>query len=180
VRYQEAVSEGTEPIALLAVHSVGLEEPMLRLVHFVAILLAALALVPAGAHGLELPRKMALSEPDYLVAQSLYRGWALAGIVIVATLVAEITLAVLLRHDRRGFLAGAAALSTLATLAIFFIWTQPANSATDNWTTLPDDWQSLRRQWEYSHAAGAAFALAALAFLSAAALVTPAADGETP
>jgi hypothetical protein len=154
---------------------------MLRFVHFVAILLAALALVPAGAHVLELPRKMALSEPDYLVAQSLYRGWALAGIVIVATLLAEVALAWLTRHDGRRFtLAAAAAISTLATLAIFFIWTQPANSATDNWTTLPDDWQSLRRQWEYSHAAGAAFALAALALLTAAALVTPAADGETP
>jgi hypothetical protein len=151
---------------------------MLRLVHFVAILLAALALVPAGAHVLELPRKMALSEPDYLVAQSLYRGWALAGIVIVATLLAELALAWLTRHDGRRFILAAAA--AISTLAIFFIWTQRANSATDNWTTLPDDWQGLRRQWEYSHAAGAAFALAALALLTATALVTPAADGETP
>jgi hypothetical protein len=154
---------------------------MLRLVHFAAILLAALALIPAGAHVLELPRKMALSEPDYFVAQSLYRGWALSGIVIVATLLAEVALAWLSRHDgRRVILAAAAAISTLVTLAIFFIWTQPANSATANWTRLPDDWQSLRRQWEYSHAAGAAFALAALAFLTAAALVTPAAEGEMP
>jgi hypothetical protein len=154
---------------------------MLRLVHFAAILLAALALIPAGAHVLELPRKMALSEPDYFVAQSLYRGWALSGIVIVATLLAEVALAWLTRHDGRPLmLTAAAGVSTLVTLAIFFIWTQPANSATANWTRLPDDWQSLRRQWEYSHAAGAAFALAALAFLTAAALVTPAAEGEMP
>ena len=153
---------------------------MLRLVHFVAILLAAVALVPAGAHVLELPRKMALSEPDYLVVQSLYRGWALSGIVIVATLIAEIALAWLTSHDRRRFiLAGAAGVSTLATLVIFFIWTQPANVATDNWTTMPDNWESLRRQWEYSHAAGAAFALAALAFLSASALARPD-GGRTP
>jgi hypothetical protein len=143
---------------------------VLRLVHFAAILLAALALVPAGAHVLELPRKMALSEPDYLVAQSLYRGWALSGIVIVATLLAEVALAWLARHDRRRLaLAAAAGVSTLVTLVIFFVWTQPANAATGNWTRLPANWESLRRQWEYSHAAGAFFALLSLVLLAAAA-----------
>jgi hypothetical protein len=150
-----------------------------RITHFVAILLAALALVPAGAHVLELARKMTLSEADYLVAQSLYRGWALAGIVIVALLIVEIWLAILLRHDRRRFtLAAAAGISTLVTLVIFFIWTQPANVATDNWTTMPDDWERLRRQWEYSHAGGAFFALSSLVLLSAAALIRPSAGRE--
>jgi hypothetical protein len=173
VRYVNAIGN-PEPMPTFLVPNEGSRgSAMLRpIVHFVAILLAALALVPAGAHVLELTRKMTLSEADYFVAQSLYRGWALSGIIIIALLIAEIGLAILLRHEgRRLALAAAAGVSTFATLVIFFIWTQPANAATDNWTTMPDNWEALRRQWEYSHAAGAAFALAALAFLSAAALV---------
>jgi hypothetical protein len=43
----------------------------------------------------------------------------------------------------------------LRTLAIFFAFTFPANQATADWTTVPDDWPFLRRQWEMSHAVNA-------------------------
>ncbi|WP_434729450.1 hypothetical protein [Rhizobium binae] len=42
-------------------------------------------------------------------------------------------------------------------LVIFLLFTQPANAA----TLQPDDWETLRRQWEYSHAVNAAVALLA-------------------
>lgn len=60
----------------------------------------------------------------------------------------------LLRRQRRQFgLALSAFVCIALTQAIFWIWTFPANQATHNWTMLPADWQSLRVQWEYSHAA---------------------------
>jgi hypothetical protein len=49
--------------------------------------------------------------------------------------------------------------------ATFWIWTFPANQASNNWTMLPADWQRLRPQWEYSHAAGALRTLLALVLL---------------
>jgi hypothetical protein len=58
----------------------------LRALQFVAVILTALGFVPGGAHLFELPNKIALSERDYLVAQSIYRGWALFGSIIVAAM----------------------------------------------------------------------------------------------
>ena len=51
--------------------------------------------------------------------------------------------------------ATAACVAMAATLAIFFVWTYPANVATQNWTVSPANWDALRRQWEYSHAVNA-------------------------
>jgi hypothetical protein len=41
------------------------------------------------------------------------------------------------------------------------IWTQPANAATQNFAVRPENWEALRRQWEYSHAINAGVTLAA-------------------
>jgi hypothetical protein len=43
--------------------------------------------------------------------------------------------------------------------------TYPANPVTNNWTTLPENWAELRRQWEFSHAASAILNLIALVML---------------
>ena len=53
-----------------------------RLVQFLAILLTALALVPAGAHLAELPNKIGLDQEAYFIVQNIYAGWALFGIVL--------------------------------------------------------------------------------------------------
>ena len=53
----------------------------LRLIQFLAIILTALALVPRGAHLAALPNKMAMAQAAYFVAQQIYAGWALFGIV---------------------------------------------------------------------------------------------------
>ena len=55
-----------------------------------------------------------------------------------------------------------AGLILAGTLAIFFAWTYPANQATNNWTTVAADWESLRSQWEFSHAANAVLTFIAL------------------
>ncbi|KGF67021.1 membrane protein [Hoeflea sp. BAL378] len=142
----------------------------IRLAQFAAILLAALALVPSGAHLLELPNKMALSREAYVIVQGIYRGWALLGFVWIAALVANAVLAYLTRAQPwPSRLAALSAACFALMFAVFFTWTLPANQATQNWTAVPEAWESLRLSWEYSHAANAAivFAAACCSVLSA-------------
>ena len=140
----------------------------LRLVQFLALILIALALVPAGAHLFELPNKIGLPQNQYFVVQNIYRGWALFGFVLFGALGASLLLAILLRGRGAAFwLALGGFLLITATLAIFFTWTFPANQATNNWTVVPPNWESLRTQWEYAHAANAVLTFLALCFVAA-------------
>ena len=66
-----------------------------------------------------------------------------------------------------------ASLMMVASLAIFSIWTYPANQATTNWTVAPANWASLRTQWEYSHAVNAVVMFVALACVVVAVLRQP-------
>jgi hypothetical protein len=135
----------------------------LRLTQFLAIVLTALALVPAGAHLAELPNKIGLDQEAYFIVQNIYAGWALFGIALFGALAANLVLAVMVRRQREPFrLASAAFLLVAATLVIFFIWTYPANQATSNWTVVPANWQQLRTTWEYAHATNAVLTFLAL------------------
>lgn len=137
--------------------------PRAKTLQFLAIVLTALALVPGGAHLFSLPNKIGMDQDNYFVAQAIYRGWALFGAVIFAAIGANLILAVVLRAQRMAAaLALVAAVCIVLTLVVFFAWTYPANVATDNWTTMPDNWEDLRRTWEYSHAVNAALTFAAL------------------
>jgi hypothetical protein len=145
----------------------------LRVAQFFAIVLTALALVPAGAHLFELPNKIGLAEEAYFVVQSIYRGWALFGIVLFGALAANLALTIRVRHRRGPFwLALLAFFLVAGTLMIFFTWTYPANQATSNWTTVPANWEELRRQWEYAHAANAVLTFVALCSVTLSALLT--------
>ena len=137
----------------------------LRPLRFLAVVLTALALVPAGAHLFELPNKIGLPRDAYFAAQWLYRGWALFGFVLFGAVAANLGLAAALRRRRARAatrLALAAGLLIALVLAVFFAWTYPANLATENWTRMPADWEDRRRRWEYSHAANAGFTFLAL------------------
>ena len=143
-----------------------------RIIQFAATILTALALVPGGAHVLELPNKIDLAQAQYVAVQQIYRGWALLGIVLIAALLANLGSAIVARSQRMPMLFAAAAAVLLgATLAIFFIWTFTVNQVTDNWTVAPDNWEVLRARWEDPHATNAA-----LTFL---ALCSAAASGST-
>lgn len=129
----------------------------------VSLLLATLALMPAAAHALELPNKIGLSGIEYLTVQQLYRGWAFARLVVAAALGSMVILLFMVRELPTAFaLAWVAFLCLAGTQLVFWIFTQPVNRVTANWTFLPGDWSELRRRWEYSHAASAALNLAAL------------------
>ena len=131
--------------------------------HFLAIVLGAMAMVPAGAHLFSLAAKMGLAQEPYFTVQQIYRGWALFGIAIFGALFANIAVAVLVRRQPVAFRFSAAAAALITTmLVVFFVWTFPTNQATANWTTVPANWADLRTQWEYSHAASAIMTFAAL------------------
>lgn len=129
-----------------------------------ALGLTALVVIPGGAHLFELPAKMRLSESGYFTVQSIYAGWALFAVAIFAAIAANGWLFWSLRGSdvTASRAALASALLIGLTLVIFFIWVFPANQATDNWTSIPADWETLRRNWEYGHAVNALIAFAAL------------------
>lgn len=135
-----------------------------RLLHFAAVMLTGLALVPAGAHLFSLPSKMTLTMDQYFTVQAIYRGWAMFGAVIVAAVIANAFLAGVLLHQRRPCALNAAASALLiVALLFFFALVQPANLATENWTVIPPNWVELRMHWEYGHALGAILTFLAFA-----------------
>lgn len=144
----------------------------LKVVQFLAVVLTALALIPGGAHLFELLNKISLGAEQYFIVQNIYRGWSLFGVVLFGALVANLLLAWLTRGRGAPFVFALLAFFCIAlTLVVFFTWTYPANQATNNWTTIPDNWQQLRRQWEYSHAANAVVTFAALCAVTLSLLV---------
>ncbi|TIW94855.1 MAG: DUF3379 domain-containing protein [Mesorhizobium sp.] len=142
-----------------------------RAIQFVAIIISAIALVPSGAHLAALPNKITLPKTEYFTVQGIYYGWALLGLCWPAAVIIDASLAFAVRSQKWPFwLAVAAALCFVLMLGVFFIWTQPANVATKNWTTVPENWQALRTQWEYSHAVNTVILIAALCLTTLSAL----------
>lgn len=134
--------------------------------YFAALLSVALMLGPALAHLFALPNKLLLDRDAYMTAQSVYHGWAMLGFIVAAALVSTLALTVLLVGRRQAlFWAAISFLCLVAAHALFWLFTYPANQTTTNWTTAPADWERLRLQWEFSHAAAAAFDVAAMVTL---------------
>jgi hypothetical protein len=132
----------------------------------VSLVSTALATMPAVAHILELPGKMKLTRDQYLTAQQIYRGWALAAVPVVSALAS--TAALVLGERRRGRparLALGGLLCFAGAQGIFWSLIFPANQLTNNWTELPPRWEAVRARWEYSHAAAAMLDFFALGLL---------------
>ena len=135
----------------------------IKTAQFLAIVLLALYLVPAGAHLIALPNKIGMDEQSYFTAQQVYRGWALSGLVLFGALFATAMLAFLSRPQTLPFWFASAGFVLLVAAAVtFFALVFPANRATDNWTHVPAGWEALRARWEYGHAAAAVMILAAV------------------
>lgn len=142
-------------------------------VRLAALIFVALTLVPAGAHLASLPNKIARAPDAYMVMQQTYRGWALFGIVIYGALLTTALTAIVVRRQRGPFwLAIGAFLLIAATQFIFWLFTYPANAATNNWTAMPDNFDGWRQQWEYSHAINAILTFAAFVLLALSVLET--------
>jgi hypothetical protein len=91
-----------------------------------------------------------------VIVQRIYSGWALAGVVLAAAIASNIWLAVRSRPQALPFAFACASVALLViTLITFFIWVFPANQATAQWTSAPQNLAPLRAQWERTHAINA-------------------------
>jgi hypothetical protein len=70
---------------------------MVRIVQFLAIVITALVLVPAGTHLAALPNKINLPQAEYFTVQGIYRGWVVLGWLWPAALIMNAWLAILVR-----------------------------------------------------------------------------------
>lgn len=145
-----------------------------ELAWFVTLLATALAMAAAIAHALALPNKMGMTQDDYFAAQLAYRGWSNLGFLLSVEATGLLAFAISQRRTRAIFwricAAGAA---FIASQVAFWLFTFPANLATENWTVVPSNWEQLRFQWEYSHLAGAACQVLVFSFVLLAVLRRP-------
>jgi hypothetical protein len=144
---------------------------MTRTLAVLGILFAAITFSAGLAHVLEMGRKLHFAADEYLFVQQLYRGWAFVGVAMFLALLTSAWWTIRLRQAGRPFgWAALGALAIAAAVGVFFAATFPVNRATADWTTLPPDWEALRKRWEYSHAVGAGLMFLALTALAVAAV----------
>ena len=138
-------------------------------VRILTIISIALYLIPTGAHLFERANKLALTPPQYMIAQRIYRGWALFGIVIAAALLLTLLHAIICRSRRAAFrLSLVAVVCLAATQVVFWLFTYPMNVVSGNWTVSPAHFDAARRQWENSHSASAVLTFVALLAITSA------------
>ena len=142
---------------------------MVSALELMALVLTAVAFVPAAAHVIELPNKLPLPRDAYLTVQRIYRGWAYFGFVVIGALLVTAWLAVIVDGDA-ALPVTLAFCSILLTQVVFWVFTYPVNRRTRNWTEAPEDWEDLRDRWEISHAASALLNFVALVCVAAAIL----------
>jgi hypothetical protein len=129
---------------------------LVKSMRLLVVVSIALCLVPAGAHIFELANKMPLSMAEYMTVQKIYAGWSFFGIAIVTALLLTLVHTLMVRIDRTAcILSLTGFLCLAATQVIFWMFTYPMNVASNNWTVTPEDFETARRQWEYSHALNA-------------------------
>ena len=122
----------------------------------IALTTSILMLGAALAHAFELPNKIGLARGAYFQVQQIYSGWDAFAAVLIVQVAALATAAALARHRPRVLRPLLLTLACVgAAQGLFWAFTFPANVATANWTLASTDWQDLRRDWEYSHLAGA-------------------------
>jgi hypothetical protein len=133
---------------------------LLRVARFIAIMLAALTLGMGFCHLMELPARMGWDQYLWVgstVQGGLYRMFGTIGALIdVATVIALILLAYLVReHGRPGFrLATAAAALFALALVLWWVLVYPVNVELAKWVNgpVPADWTVWRARWEWGHA----------------------------
>ncbi|MGE0224869.1 MAG: hypothetical protein AB7F35_22680 [Acetobacteraceae bacterium] len=147
---------------------------LIRVIRFASLLLVGLVLGLTFAHVLEMPGKLRLPGPIWLVVQqNLYVGFGAVGAVIEPAGILLSWALVLLLRGRAGFgLALTAAITTSAGLAVWAILVAPMNAVLNGWTpaSLPSDWMAVRNRWELGHAIHALLFAVAFSALATAAI----------
>lgn len=159
---------------------------MVRIWRFLTLMFTALDMAMAFCHLLQLPPRMRYDGALWRRTQSMYQffgppvgatleGGALLSTIILSFLVRRRPLA------SRWTLAGT--LFFAASQALWWIWVAPVNAKMVNWRpeSLPQGWQRLRMQWEYTHAGRAVLMIIGFGALLYSTLAeTPTTDAVTP
>lgn len=129
----------------------------------------ALSLGLSFAHVLEIPGKLQLDGPQWLMVQHhLYVGFGTVGAAIeVAAIVLAWVLALRLRGTAEARRTFAAALLVTVSLIEWALVVAPMNARLNAWTatTLPSTWTATRDRWEAGHAVQAVLFFAAFLLL---------------
>lgn len=151
----------------------------LKFWRFITLILVALFMGLEFAHALELPAKMQYNEALYIKVQnSLYQYFGAPGpgaFITVGAVLSAIALTVLVRKRRAAF--GWALMGTLCLAIsfplIFFLGIEPVNVVLKqaNPGAVPPNFEQLRNQWEYAHAANFGLSLAGFSTLLLSVLV---------
>ena len=133
---------------------------LLKGIRFIAIMLAALTLGLGFCHLMQLPSRMCWDQ--YLWVGSTVQGglYAMFGsvgaVIFVATVIALVLLAYLLReHGRPGLMLSVAAMLLFAlALVLWWVLIYPVNVELAKWVDgpVPSDWATYRARWEWGHA----------------------------
>lgn len=154
---------------------------MAQWLNVIALILVAVALVPAMAHALELPGKLRLDRAQYLAVQKIYYpGFTFAGIAEPAAIAINAILLFVLRGSPAFGPTLIALAGLIAAHAIYWVVTHPVNKfwlhdeklgeagarffSAGNEGPRDVEWTRLRDRWEYSHVARAL--LVFIAFVS--------------
>jgi hypothetical protein len=132
----------------------------LKVLRFVAVMLAAFTLAMGLCHLLQLPARMAWDQYLWVgstVQGGLYGLFGSVGAIIglVAILVLFILAYFLREHGRPGFnFALAAALLYASAFALWWVLVYPSNVELAKWVNgpVPTDWTEVRSRWECGHA----------------------------
>ena len=142
-----------------------------KVVCFLATLLVALILGLAFAHAMEVPGKLRLDGPTWLIVQqNLYIGFGPAAAVMEPLgILFTWILVFMLRGHRSAFrlvlLAAVRTTTGLVVWALVGVTDERAARWMGMPATLPPDWTACRDQWELGHAIHAALFGAALCAL---------------
>lgn len=139
--------------------------------YFLTVVLTALLMGTSFAHTLEMPAKLAVDGPTWMLFQhTLYPYFAYVGAPVeLGSIFTGAVLAFLMRRQRPAFyLISTAALCSAAGFGVWLAFTNVVNAETGTWTanSLPSDWAGWRAQWEYSHAVRFLFHLCAFKLLA--------------
>jgi hypothetical protein len=133
---------------------------LLKVLRFVAVMLAAITLAMGICHLMQLPARMGWDQYLWVgstVQGGLYQLFGSIGAIIgiVAIIVLFLLAYILREHGRPGFnFALAAAILYAAAFALWWVLVYPANVELAKWVNgpVPDNWTEVRSHWEWGHA----------------------------
>ena len=130
---------------------------------FITAITVAICFVPPAISAFDISSKLSLSQSEYMAVQRTNAGTSFFAATVSAALLLAVAYTLSIRADRSAVLLSAVAcLCLTGAELIFWLVTYQINAVTKQWTVVPDNFESARKQWEYAEAIKAIFTLLAL------------------